>query len=142
MRNDTIIPDWLEEGVESSLRDTEEDMPQAPAYIQSIQSSVPRSISSTSNRASPVILTPSGPSPAGSYVRQETGKAPWKDLDKFYEDTNEEEEESETDEDEDEDEESNDEESNDEEQIGDKVDETSEESEVESEEDARQRNTS
>ncbi|PSS05498.1 hypothetical protein PHLCEN_2v3780 [Hermanssonia centrifuga] len=138
MRNDTIIPDWLEEGVESSLRDTEEDMPQAPAYIQSIQSSVPRSISSTSNRTSPVILTPSGPSPAGSYVRQETGKAPWKDLDKFYEDTNEEEEESETDEDE----ESDDEESNDEEQIEDKVDETSEESEVESEEDARQRDTS
>jgi len=84
------LPDWLEEGVESSLRDAEEEAPPVPTSIASAQTSMPRSIASSS-RASPVVLTPTGPSPAGSYIRQETGKAPWTDLDSFYADTHEQE---------------------------------------------------
>ncbi|KAI0806028.1 adaptin N terminal region-domain-containing protein [Irpex lacteus] len=83
MAGDVFLPDWLEQGVEPSLRDTEDDAP---------PTSVPRSIAS-SNRATPVVLTPSGPSPAGSFSRTETGKAAWTDLDSFYADTKEEEEE-------------------------------------------------
>ena len=94
MAGDVFLPDWLEQGVESSLRDTEEDAPAAPLSISSAQTSVPRSIAS-SNRATPIVLTPTGPSPAGSYSRPESGKAPWTDLDSFYADTNEEEEEEE-----------------------------------------------
>ena len=94
MAGDVFLPDWLEQGVESSLRDTEEDAPAAPLSLSSAQTSVPRSITS-SNRATPIVLTPTGPSPAGSYSRPESGKAPWTDLDSFYADTNEEKEEEE-----------------------------------------------
>ena len=78
-----ILPDWLEQGVESSLRDSEDDAPLVPIGVQSLQSPAPRSIASTS-RASPVILTPTVPSPAGSYVRPD--KTAWTDLDSFYAD--------------------------------------------------------
>jgi AP-3 complex subunit beta len=104
MAGDIFLPDWLEQGVESSLRDSEDETPPVPLSLSSAQGSVPRSIASSS-RASPVVLTPSGPSPAGSYSRPESGKAPWTDLDAFYADTNEreqEESEEETDEDEEE----------------------------------------
>ncbi len=30
MQMDTVLPDWLEKGVESSLRDSEDDKPPAP----------------------------------------------------------------------------------------------------------------
>ncbi|KAI0346195.1 hypothetical protein BDW22DRAFT_1323138 [Trametopsis cervina] len=86
MAMDNFMPDWLEKGVESSLRDSVEDAPPAPTSFSSAQTSVPRSIAS-SNRASPIVLTPTGPSPSGSYSRPETGKAPWNDLDSFYADT-------------------------------------------------------
>lgn len=92
MAGDVFLPDWLEQGVEPSLRDTEDDAPPVPLSLSSAQASVPRSIAS-SNRATPVVLTPSGPSPAGSFSRTETGKAAWTDLDSFYADTKEEEEE-------------------------------------------------
>ncbi len=92
MAGDVFLPDWLEQGVEPSLRDTEDDAPPVPLSLSSAQTSVPRSIAS-SNRATPVVLTPSGPSPAGSFSRTETGKAAWTDLDSFYADTKEEEEE-------------------------------------------------
>ncbi|KAI0090180.1 adaptin N terminal region-domain-containing protein [Irpex rosettiformis] len=99
MAGDVFLPDWLEQGVESSLRDTEEDAPPVPLSLSSAQTSIPRSIAS-SNRATPIVLTPTGSSPAGSYTRPETGKAPWTDLDSFYAEANEEEEsEEETDED-------------------------------------------
>lgn len=97
MAGDVFLPDWLEQGVESSLRDTEEDAPPAPLSLSSLQSPVPHVIAS-SNRASPVVLTPTGPSPAGSYSRPETGKAPWTDLDSFYADTHNEEGEEESEE--------------------------------------------
>ncbi len=83
--SDNYLPDWLEEGTESSLRDTEADIPQPP--VLAAQSSVARSISSTSARPSPAVLTPTGgPSPAGSFSKQEVTKAAYIDLDKFYED--------------------------------------------------------
>ena len=83
---DSYLPDWLEEGIESSLRDTEADIPQIP--VHAVQSSAARSIASSS-KASPVVLTPTGGvSPAGSFTKQET-KAAYMDLDKFYEDTEE-----------------------------------------------------
>ena len=88
--SDNYLPDWLEEGTESSLRDSEADMPQVLAYT-SQSSTAARSIAGpTASRASPVILTPTGrASPAGSIVRQEGTKAAYMDLDKFYEDTEE-----------------------------------------------------
>lgn len=83
MGQDNYLPDWLEQGVEPALRDAEEDAPPAPTYVSSVAASaVPFS---SSSRATPIVLTPTGPSPAGSYVRQESGKSPWTDLDKFYE---------------------------------------------------------
>ena len=46
-----------------------------------------------------MVLSPAaGPSPAGSYVRQEDGKTTWTDLDQFYADVNNEITESESDE--------------------------------------------
>ncbi|KAL7279380.1 hypothetical protein ACG7TL_007221 [Trametes sanguinea] len=87
--SDNYLPDWLEEGTESSLRDSEADAPPAPVYASQ---SFGRSAGPTS-RASPVILTPTnGLSPSGSFVRQEGAKAAYMDLDKFYEDAEETEE--------------------------------------------------
>ena len=111
---DSYLPDWLEEGIESSLRDSEDDAPPVPIAVQSISSaqsissSSPRAIASSSrNGNTPVVLTPTGPSPSGSYTRQ-NGKGNWTDLDTFYADAGneeevEEEEESEEEEDEEED---------------------------------------
>ncbi len=100
--SDNYLPDWLEEGTESSLRDTEADIPQVPVYAS--QASATRSIASSS-RASPVVLSPS---PSGSFTKQEATKAAYMDLDRFYEDAedNEESEESESEESEDDEEDS------------------------------------
>ena len=71
------LPEWLEQGSESSLRDTEDDT-QPP-----VQVTTARSIASTSHGPIPIILTPTGrhsPATAGS------SPAPWTDLDKFYAD--------------------------------------------------------
>ncbi|CCM06428.1 uncharacterized protein FIBRA_08689 [Fibroporia radiculosa] len=96
---DSHLPDWLEEGTESSLRDTEDDAPPPPMISQISSQSGPRAISS---RATPIVLTPSnGLSPSSSFVRQNGSRSDWTDLDKFYEDTNDEEDESEDSEDED-----------------------------------------
>ena len=80
---ESVLPDWLEQGVESSLRDSPEDALPPPTPV-------PLAISSQSMRgkglASPVVLTPTSgatPSPSGSALR--SGGA-WTDLDKFYED--------------------------------------------------------
>jgi AP-3 complex subunit beta len=93
MRGDNFLPDWLEEGTEPSLRDTHDDNP-PPA--QAIYLPAQRSTGS-SKFASPVGLSPSG-SPAGGSAMRNGGisKAPWSDLDKFYEvDESDEEEDSE-----------------------------------------------
>lgn len=76
------LPEWLEQGTESSLRDTEDDMrPPGPAQVPA-----PRSIASTSRGPTPVILTPTG---ADSPVTTGSSPAPWTDLDKFYADIDE-----------------------------------------------------
>ena len=103
MRMDTLLPDWLEKGVESSLRDTEDEaapaLPLASAQVLSIAGG--RRGRSGSGVVTPVVLMPSGESsPANSQIRGiggggSTSKGAWMDLDKFYADTEEGEEESE-----------------------------------------------
>lgn len=76
------LPEWLEQGTESSLRDTEDDT-RPPGLVQV---STPRSIASTSHGPTPVTLTPTGghsPAATGS------SPTPWTDLDKFYADVEE-----------------------------------------------------
>lgn len=76
------LPEWLEQGTESSLRDTEDDMrPPGPMQVPA-----PRSIASTSRGSTPVILTPTG---ADSPAATGSSPAPWTDLDKFYADLDE-----------------------------------------------------
>lgn len=89
MRGDHILPDWLEQGTEPSLRASEEDAPTQPfrAVPTAISSaSIPRSIGGSAS-GSPIILTPAG-TPG-------IPKGDWQDLDKFYANTKEEEEEEE-----------------------------------------------
>ena len=85
----SVLPDWLEQGIESSLRDSEDDVPSPASHaVTSIQSAVPRSVASSS-RNTPIVLTPTVPSPAGSFGgRPEVSKGPWTDLDQFYADIN------------------------------------------------------
>ncbi|KIK10203.1 hypothetical protein K443DRAFT_126976 [Laccaria amethystina LaAM-08-1] len=113
MRMDDVLPDWLERGVESSLRDSEDDAPplDVPMALSSGGKHVMKGVLTP-----PVVLTPSG----GSSPR--TGGA-WRDLDSFYADA---EEESEDEEEEDGDDEEDDEEEEEEEE--------EEESEAEEEE--------
>ena len=76
------LPDWLEQGTESSLRDTEDDV-QPPGLAQATK---PRSIASMSHGPTPIVLTPTGghsPAVTGS------SPVPWTDLDKFYADVDE-----------------------------------------------------
>jgi len=97
---DMHLPDWIEQGVDPTLRDTEEDnVPPLPAHTpRAIQN-----IAVPSRGGSPVILTPGGiVSPASSFVQR--GKWIDLDLDKFYDD----EEGEETDGDDDEEESDND----------------------------------
>lgn len=93
---DIHLPDWLEDGTEPTLRyNVEDEVRQTP------QAPVPRSIGSSSSRNTPVVLTPSGSSPAGSYTPQgSTSKPIPTNLDKFYDDIHTDEEEEEGDEDE------------------------------------------
>jgi len=84
------LPDWPDEGTDSSLRDAEEEYPVAP-----ITSIAGRTVGFGSSKfASPASRTPvGGPSPQGSFYNNKDNdanntitKATWKDLDKFYED--------------------------------------------------------
>ncbi|KAI0749854.1 adaptin N terminal region-domain-containing protein [Daedaleopsis nitida] len=84
---DSFLPDWLEEGTDAALRDTEADMPHAPAYTS--QSSGARSLDPAA-RGSPVVLTPTGAaSPTRSFAKQQAAKTAYMDLDRFYEDAEE-----------------------------------------------------
>ncbi|KAH8100165.1 adaptin N terminal region-domain-containing protein [Cristinia sonorae] len=139
-QNNLYLPDWLEQGIDPSLRETEDDAP-SPAVVTSISSatsaSVPRSIAASS-RNTPVVLTPTtGPSPAGSFSgKAEGGKGPWMDLDKFYEESEEgesEEEEEDEDDDDDDDEEEDEGEGGEEEESGEEEEEEEEEEDVEDE---------
>jgi len=115
-----VLPDWLEHGVEASLRASHDDAPAMPAVtaIGHVAAPAPapssRHGAGTGGHSTPiVVLTPAGsggPSPAGSVPNKGGG---WTDLDKFYasesEEDGEEEEEGEGDEDEEESEEGEDE---------------------------------
>ncbi|EEB87599.1 hypothetical protein MPER_15002, partial [Moniliophthora perniciosa FA553] len=80
---DLVLPDWLEQGVEPSLRDSPDDAPPSapvPTALGSSAQPLGKGI------PSPVVLTPTtGTSPAGSGLR--SAKGPWTDLDKFYEES-------------------------------------------------------
>jgi len=77
------LPDWSEEGTDSSLRDSEDD------HISLAPAIAARAIGSmvSSNLVSPTVLTPiGGPSPVGSMTQGGLGgKGGWTNLDKFYE---------------------------------------------------------
>lgn len=94
MRGDRHLPYWLEEGTNSALRDTEEDIP-VISFTAMSSAQAQRSLG-PSHVGSPVVLTPiEGTSPAGPGIRGGGGKGPWTDLDKFYEDEDDEESEDE-----------------------------------------------
>jgi len=83
MRGDRHLPFWLEQGIESSLRDTEEDIP-VVSFTATSSSQAQRSLG-TSHVESPTILTlTEGTSPEGPMTRG--GKDAWMNLDKFYAD--------------------------------------------------------
>lgn len=89
---DRVLPDWLEKGVESTLRDSDDDAPPAPL--------VPTAISSAGQMRNmgpspPVVLTPTVSRPSS---RNGT-KGPWQDLDSFYAEEEEEEDDEEDDDD-------------------------------------------
>ncbi|KZT07833.1 uncharacterized protein LAESUDRAFT_757979 [Laetiporus sulphureus 93-53] len=109
------LPDWLEEGTEPSLRDSEDDVPPMPAVTQiSLQGVGPGSITA---RTSPIILTSTdGTPPSGSFSSQDGPKGTYMDLDQFYADINEEKENEEEEEEESESEEIEEEKSEDDEE--------------------------
>jgi AP-3 complex subunit beta len=97
MRGDHHLPFWLEQGIESSLRDTEEDIPVISfTAMSSVQAQ--RSLGSL-QIASPAVLTPTEGTPPGGGGGgggiQGGSKGPWMDLDKFYESDDSEEDDSE-----------------------------------------------
>jgi len=81
-----LLPDWLEHGVESSLRYSPDDAaPSTPAVtaIGHVAASSRSGIGSGGHSTPIVVLTPvgsGGPSPAGSVPN----KGAWTDLDEFY----------------------------------------------------------
>ena len=117
--NGRMLPDWLEHGVESSLRVSPDDGRATPAAVTAIGHvampgpSTPRAGIGSGGPSTPmVVLTPAasgGPSPVGSVPN----KSGWTDLDKFYASDSEEEEEEEEEDEEEDEEESEDEESED-----------------------------
>lgn len=87
MHGDVVLPDWLENGVESSLRDTQDDAPPPPVLSFSSSSSHPQA---GKGPASSVVLAPySSAEPSGP------PKPRWENLDKFYDDEEESQSESE-----------------------------------------------
>jgi AP-3 complex subunit beta len=83
MHGDSVLPDWLERGVESSLRDTGDDAP-APPPLTSFTSSAPTT-QRPKGPITPVVLT----STSGSSSPNVAAKGQFTDLDKFYEDEDE-----------------------------------------------------
>ena len=75
----SALPDWLEEGTDPSLRESEQDpkVVVAPTPIQRLKGS--------SQLGSPAMSTPSA-SPMGSPMPNVGSKGPLTDLDKFYAD--------------------------------------------------------
>jgi AP-3 complex subunit beta len=88
MRGDRHLPFWLEQGIQSSLRDTEEDIP-----VVSFTALSSAQAQRSSQIASPAVLTPTEGTPPGGI--RGGNKGPWTDLDRFYEDDDSEEDSSE-----------------------------------------------
>ena len=106
-----LLPDWLEHGVESSLRYSPDEAPSTASAVTAIgHLAIPRPGVGSGGHSTPiVVLTPAGsggPSPAGSVPN----KAGFTDLDQFYASSSEEEEEEEDEEGEEESEDGEDEE--------------------------------
>ncbi|KAF8510763.1 adaptin N terminal region-domain-containing protein [Gautieria morchelliformis] len=74
------LPDWLEEGTVSSLRNTEDDTAPVHVYTQRAL----QNIAVPSHITTPIVLTPGAPSPVSSFTQG--GKWTDLDLDKFYDD--------------------------------------------------------
>lgn len=92
------LPDWPEEGTDSSLRDSQEEYPSVPASSIAGQRSATDAPART---ASPVVLTPTGrESPGLQGGGSRLGQ--WKSLDEFYDESDSDEEEEDEDGDEDE----------------------------------------
>ena len=76
---DYVLPDWLEKGIEPSLRDSEDEIP-VPNLTSSAsgatRSRVPSAVTT------PVILTPTN----GSLATSSRKDGSYTDLNKFYED--------------------------------------------------------
>lgn len=91
------LPDWPDEGTDSSLRDVEEEYPNVPISMPGLRATNIGAGSASgfgsshmsSSSVTPVVLTPTGTSPN---LNQGTtsGKGAWTDLDKFYEESEEE----------------------------------------------------
>ncbi|KAH7884593.1 adaptin N terminal region-domain-containing protein [Phlebopus sp. FC_14] len=75
MHMDTVLPEWLEAGIDPALRDGEDTGPLLPP---------PQAISSTqralgSANVTPIVLTPTSSSAPSRDIKES-----WRDLDKFY----------------------------------------------------------
>jgi len=102
------LPEWLEQGIDPALRDSDDDAPQALSstpVVQAISSQgIPSQHAVSSASVTPIVLTPTG----GSTPKDTKD---WRDLDKFYASESEPEEGEEEEEEEEEDEEEESEES-------------------------------
>lgn len=99
------LPDWPDEGTDSSLRDADEEYPTVPFSGQAAPRAIGSGMGSSNFSPSVVLSPPSGQSPAGSFTPQTGPKGQWMDLDQFLASDGEEAEE-ESDEDEEDEEES------------------------------------
>ena len=88
MQMDEVLPDWLERGVESSLRDSEYDAAPAPPVATALSSA---KMKINLKNQPDVLLTPTSVSTPDS----KNGKGAFTDLDAFYADKEESEEEEE-----------------------------------------------
>ncbi|KAF9234612.1 adaptin N terminal region-domain-containing protein [Melanogaster broomeanus] len=77
MHGDSILPEWLEAGIDPALRQNEEDVAPSAPPPQAISSTVQQA--QVSAGGTPVILTPSS-----SSTPSRDAKGSWRDLDKFY----------------------------------------------------------
>ncbi|KAJ3565057.1 hypothetical protein NP233_g7882 [Leucocoprinus birnbaumii] len=104
MQMDSLLPDWLEKGVESTLRDSEDDKPPGSTITAISSASIGQR---AKTMASPVVLTPTSASRPDS--QQDSAKGTFaQDLETFYADAISSSEEEETSEGEEEEEESDD----------------------------------
>ncbi|CAK5268769.1 unnamed protein product [Mycena citricolor] len=117
MHSDYILPDWLEQGAESSLRDTPEEALPPPPLLSLSSSSAAAPGTGPRSMHAPVVLSPtSGPPSTG------LSKPKWTDLDSFYAENEEKSESESEDEDEEEEEEEDEDEEEEEEEEGDEED--------------------